>query len=213
VYLGDLLYSFPLGSDLTGWTLGGNTVPTIAADGQIDIYDAVNLANARSVCTYTIPNSAGQFYGIVHFKLTRQNDDTSFDDYSLVVQISSSTVFSIEGLSYKFNSAGPSAGLYWSNRSGGGGTSLAIAFTPVIGTECEIVLLITPTHVIILANGILQGRVPIGQTGTCLLSETQIKSWCEANKVIYINARHQAGQVSHYRIRDIRVSAYRGTSV
>ena len=212
VYLGDLLYSFPLGSDLTGWTLAGNTVPTIASDGQIDLFDNINLANQTSEGYVTIPNTKGAFLGIFHCKFTKQADDTSGSNVQFLAMLNQSGA-PVTGIGYQYDSA--IITLHWKGQVGFGTTRVlgAGVGVPVASREFALDMLFTPSYIVYLLDSVLLGTIPVGEIGNSPLPDAQTKSWFANDKRVYFQVRHNAGQVSHYRVRDIRVSRLVGTSV
>ena len=211
IYLGDLLFAWDVGDDLTGWTLGGTTVPTIAVDGRLKLYDNSVAALSNSMCRIVIPNTMGQLYCIFKCKITQMADDTSTDDRKVVIQIDPGTV-NENGHIYLYNKGtNSSTHRFWNTSYLGSGT-IGLAWVPVAGIEYELSLIMTPKSLIMLINGVMMDSIPISNKGTAPSSLTPLADWLKTNKTIQFFVRHLANEVSHYRIRDIRVSAYRGQS-
>jgi hypothetical protein len=205
-----MIWSWQVGNDLTGWTLGGATVPTISADGQIDLYDATNLANQTSSAYFTLLNTLGQLYCIFHCKFTRQADDTGADDYEFLAQIAP-IISAGRGLYWRGSNA-VSYHVWYNNNYGGNSVALTYP-APVVGQEHDLSIILTPKSSIVIMDNIKINEILTSNIGGAVLSATPYNDWLTANKTINFFVRHQAGQVSHYRVRDIRVSRLVGVSV
>jgi len=201
-YLGDLVYYNP-GDNLTGWTLGGATSPTISADGQIDLFDNTNLANQASYCYYTLPNTNGQFFNIFHVKFTKQSDDTSTDSSRFIVAISSTTITPSSG----HQLADKVAGTYhpWLNSAGVGVNNLT-TFALSASIEVNLDLVMTSKHALILLDNVLYDIIEIGNDGGANLGATPNMDFKGDNKILWLWVRHDAGAVSHFKVRDIRIA-------
>jgi len=210
-YLADLLYQFELGDSLAGWTLGGTTFPTIAADGQIDLFENTNLADQPCYAYITIPNTIGRVISILHVKITKQSDDTSLDEISFQIQI-----YPVAGLAgpcgmnYRVDSSVPRSKLYWNNLIAQG-TNVNITFVPLSSTEYDINLVMTDKDIVVIINNTRLASIPINCIGNAPLSVQPAIVWNSSNKQVMLYVRHDAGQISHYRVRDIKVGRLVGT--
>jgi len=205
VYMGDLVWSWDVGDPLADWTLGGTTSPTLAPDGQLDLFDNINAANQTSECYVAIPNTIGGMWAILHCKFTMQTDDTSTDGVRFIGQISSSTTAQ-RGLVFQVNPV--ASNIRWYANTGAG-PNANMTFVPVAGQEYVLDLVVSSSEVIIMVNNERFGSFP---TGMGNLPLTPLVSWNSSNKIIYFYARHDAGEVSHFRCRDVRVSRLVGVS-
>jgi len=211
IYMGDLLYAWDVGDDLTGWVLSGNTNPTIAVDGRIRLYDATG-GGGTSAGYFELPNTKGAFLGIVNIKFTRMLDDTSVHQFMFALQFSAHPVVT-GGICINFNSIGGTVELRWINSNYQGVVSSVVGVAPVAGTEYALSIVMGPNKIIFLLNGAKIGEILIGNTGgACPLSATQLRDHFAQNKKVHLYASHAGGQVSHIRVRDIRVSRYVGQS-
>jgi len=212
-YLGDLVYYNP-GDNLTGWVLGGTTQPTIGSLPSglpcFDFYDNINLANQTSLTYIMLPNTGGLFYQICSFKFTKQLDDTSTDIYEFAGQIGASTSV---GRGHGYSHRVASTRYYWLNATGLGlDQNITTLFPAIAGQEQEIVLIITPKNTILMGDG---DRIASNYTfisGASPPGATPFLDFLKDNKVIYFYARHDAGEVTHYKVRDITVARLAGVS-
>ena len=206
IYLGDLLFSWDTGDSLVGWTLGGNTVPTIAVDGRMRLYDAT-AGGGNSNAYYTIPNSKGALWHVVSAKLTRMVDDTSTDSRAMIFQFGGVTSFD-RGHEWAHRGTSNQILYAWLNQGAVGALALA-SDVPAAGVETRIDLVLTPKGVIFLADGVQKYQFPVSMSP---LSPSALQSDFAGDKVIRFQVGHAAGQVSHWRVRDIRVSRLVGQS-
>jgi len=210
IYRGDLLFAWDVGDTLTGWTLSGGTLPTIALDGRINLYEASAGANSIDVY-YDIPNTMGQFYGIANMKFIIMGDDTSTNAFAFAGQLSAYSVVT-GGLCVNFNNVVSLADIRWINSSYTGSMVSGISAVINRGTEYTLSLIISPDKTIALLNNVKLGEIPISNKGTCPMNATQLKDHFAQTKKIHLYAGHAAGQISHVRVRDIRVSRLVGIS-
>lgn len=213
IYMGDLLFSWDIGDPITVFTLGGTTVPTLAVDGRIKLYEATNANDQPSWCYITIPNTKGRAALIFHAIISKQADDTSTDNISFALQIGpnpGAPGIPI-GMTYWVDGSVPRSNLLWRNLAAAG-TTLNIVFNPTAGVEYAVDLLMTDKEIIVLVNNVKLTSILINTLGNATLSAHPLKDWFTADKQILLWVRHDAGQVSHYRVRDIRVSRLVGQS-
>ena len=198
-YLADLIWSWSKGDGLTGWTLGGTTLPTIAADGQIDLYDAT-AGGGTSFLNVTIPNTNGNLWGVLRVKMTRQVDDTSLSNTAATSQIYSTggTGEVAAYISHTTNQIRK----YWKAGTVGYDVVGPAGLVPQSGVEAEISVILSPKGPVWLFNNVLLGTVPLGMSQP-LRSALQL--WCDGNKKVQFYVEHTSGQVSHYRVHDIKV--------
>jgi hypothetical protein len=204
-YLADLLYGWDIGDDLTGWTLGGTTIPTIATDGWIRLYDAVPGAGTTSGF-YPMPGSMGEFMGVFHFKVIRKADDTSLELFSLFCGITADALLN-SGMNFQCAAVAP-LGMKgdWFNANIAGVTLPLTAVVMPTETEYTIDIIMTQNDVIFLVNGVRLGSIPRSNKGTITsLSEHQNREWRAGLKRACLYSGHAAGTVSHHRIHDIKV--------
>jgi len=206
-YLADLLYQFELGDTLVApWILGG-TVPTIASDGSIRLYDN-GAGVGSSLAQYPMANTKGEFLGIIHFKITRKADDTSLDPYALYAGLSADAVGN-SGIIFWRNGAANVLGA-WNNALPAGSTTLIIVGTLTAEQEYVVDTVITSEQVIFIVDGIRRGAISRSTRGTAPLPTNQNQVWRAGSKMVILYAGHAAGQVSHYRVRDIKVGRLAG---
>jgi len=200
-YLADLLWKWDVGDDLTGWTLGGTTVPTIVANGRIDIFD--NTAGAATSFAYRqFANSSGRFDVVISFKFTRMNDDTLVN----VAFTAQWTPTLNVANGFAFYTAAGTSYIAWRNNNYGGSLNVfASAFAPVIGVEHQCDMILTPTTALIMVDGVLRAEIKRSNKGTAPLSATPEQDMNAVNKIFEIHCGHAAGQVSHFQVRDIKV--------
>ena len=203
-YLADLLYQFELGDSLAApWILGG-TAPTIASDGSIRLYD--NGAGAgSSQGNIIIPNTLGEFLGILHMKITRKVDDTSVDTYSLYCNLTADASLN-SGVVFRNVASLPSVNGGWFNSVPAGVYLTLIAGAMATETEYNVDLIVTQSEVIFIVNGVRVGSTPRSNKGTITaLPSHQNQVWRSGQKRVSLYAGHGAGTVTHYRVRDIKV--------
>jgi len=206
IYLGSLEYAWDVGDSLVGWTLGGTTVPTIAVDGRMRLYDNINAADQSSSAYITIPNTLGKLFMILHVKFTRMIDDTSTDDYALYFSLNLSGAST--GIAHRYR-PGVSNYLVYAD-STGLGNLVSFAFVPVAGQEYALDVVVSPSEVILFIDNVRRASVPLSSKGSSQMSNHPRQQFLSYNKRAFFWVRHDAGEVSHYRLRDIRVSEYRG---
>jgi hypothetical protein len=202
VYLGDLCYSWGLGDSLAAFTLGGTTAPTLSMDGQIDIYDATPAAGSSSYLRILLPNVSGEFLSIVHFKMTRHIDDTSLSNINYFAIMDATTT---GGLGYNYDGSTPTLYRMWSN-SVGGGTLGSIAYPLVASQEYVFNIVKTPSKILFIMNNVLVSSLAVSVKGSSSMSLTPQQSWRAMSKYLIFYISHQLNQISHYRVREIRVS-------
>ena len=204
-YLASKDWSWDIGNDLTGWILAG-TVPTIASDGRIELFD--NAAGIGSSQGYiSLPNTTGEFLGMIHFKITRMVGDTSNYAYSLFCGLLADAAYS-SGIIFRLVLL-PVYGAWYNNGQIGVDVTLSGGLTS--GVEYAVDIVITPSEVIYLVNNVRLGSTPRSAKGAITsLSATQNQAWRAGQKRVAFFAGHGAGQVSHYRVSDIKVGRLAG---
>jgi len=208
IYLGSLEYAWDVGDSLVGWTLGGNTVPTIAVDGRMRLYDATPGGGSSSAAI-VIPNTKGQMLTVINFKFTRMLDDTS-TGVAFAFHISSITTV-VNGMGWYTTNA--LSNFAWRNSNYGGSlNAFTVPFAPVAGVEYSCSLIKTSNAVMVLINGELKATILVSAKGSAPLANTPLNDFMADNKNIVFYTAHGAGEVSHYRVRDIRVSRQVGKS-
>jgi len=207
IYMGDLLYAWDVGDPLTGWTLGGITVPTIAADGRIRLYDNTP-AGGSSSGRIVIPNTLGELLCILHFKATRMIDDTSTNDNSLYCGLADSVPAG--GALWNYRALAPTMWGMWRNPTLGYSASMSRILTQ--GQEYSLDIVKTAKEIVWLIDNVKVLETPVGVKGTAPLSSTPQNFMRTTLKYVNFYVDHAAGQVSHWRVRDIRVSRLVGKS-
>jgi len=200
-YLADMLYGWNVGDNLTGWTLADTTIPTIAADGTIRLYD--NTAGGGGSSLYYPINIYGNLWTVLSFKFTRKADDVIVAPYDFNGVIEPWLSANPQGARFDFTDF--TRRMDWI--SGGWlGTYQAIPFAvPTPETEYQVALIIHPRDVICIIDGIWMGNIPIGRNGNAPLSLPPLQYYRANPKSISFDAHHGAGGVNHYRIRDIKI--------
>ena len=207
IYMGDLLYAWDVGDDLTGWLLGSTTPPTIAADGRLRLYSATP-AGGGSSAQIVVPNTLGELLCIHHFKLTRMIDDTSTSFAAFYSGLSDNVPNG--GLLWRYSATPSMWGMWWNYGTLGYAANMSRILTP--GQEYSLDIVKTPKSVIWLIDNVKVLETPVGVKGTAPLSSTPLNFWRTINKYVNFYTAQAAGQVTHYRVRDIRVSRYVGQS-
>jgi hypothetical protein len=195
-YLADLLFGWDVGDDLTGWTTGGNTVPTIAANGKIDLYEASAGGGIWKSWLYrTIPNTMGKMNYVLEFDVTMMADD--FGSF-LELIVAGSTAPNL-GTWYFWQ---PSIMYYTSS---GCSTQRNLAFNFVVGTEYRFAIIFSQEGFTLLINGVRQGFIPASEIGVGgNLSATQLKELFAGNKTIQFYTEHLNLERSHWQIRNVK---------
>jgi len=210
IYLGSLEYAWDVGDSLSGWTLGGTTVPTIAADGRMRLYDATPGGGSSNL--YYPLNIRGNLNAILHFKFTRMLDDVMVAPYSFAGVIESWLSANPAGAWYQV--ADFVRRLNWTD-TGFTGTYRATVPAlpmPTPGVEYAVDVVMTPTNIILLIDNVKYASIAMSERGSSPLSRTARQDYFGNLKSISFGIVNGVAGVSHYRIRDIRVSAYRGQS-
>jgi hypothetical protein len=181
-------------------------------DGQIDLYDATNLNDQPSFANYTLPNSVGGGYYIIHCKFTRMLDDSSTDILGFIITFRplGGAMNVTNGAGYWYNQSAGTTSTFWNNTYDVG-TNINVT-NPPIGAEQALDIVVTPKDVIYIMNNIPIASFPTGKKGTAGLTNTPIRDFFSYQKNILFWTRHDAGQISHYRIRQARVSRLVGIS-
>jgi len=209
-FLCNKIWSWSKGDGLTGFVLAGTTVPTIDAQGRINLYDAVAGAG-NSGLYITVPNTRDIYY-VLSFKLMKQVDDTSTPNLAFNCYIAGSApgMATTPGHGYYTRPAAVnSAHHWWTSLGGGTGPSNSPAFLPVAGVEYQICLILAPNEVLLIVDGVLLSTLYFGAQGVGL-SLTPRMDWLKGNKTIDFDVQHNAGQVSHFTVHDIKVGTLAG---
>ena len=207
IYLGDLLYAWDVGDDLTGWTLGGTTVPTIAVDGRMDLNALNGAGNGISSAYILVPNTLGEFLGIIHAKMTRMIDDSSTYNYDGSLWLGDN-VFT-GGMIQHYDPATPTMWCRWYSPGGGVVTNSGRPLTA--GQEYSVDIVKTAKDIIYLLNNTLIASTPVSSKGTVTsLPQLPQLYWRQTQKYIGIYMRANINERTHWRVRDIRVSRYVG---
>jgi hypothetical protein len=206
VYLGDMIYSWGRGDDLTGWTVVG---ATISSDGQMNLYDATPGGGAAQAYI-TLPNSAGEFRATVSCKFTRQSDDNSAS-VAFASHLCPVTTSVVNGMGWYTSNA--ASFLAWRNMNYGGSLNgFTVPFAPQVSVEYQFDIIMTDKMILLLINNILMASISVSTIGSAPLSSTPASDFRTANKVFILYTAHGAGLISHYRVREIRVSRLVGVS-
>jgi hypothetical protein len=203
-YLVDLLYAFERGDDLTGWTLGGNTAPTITADGKIRLYEVSAGGGIwSSWCYRTMPNTLGKMNYVLEFDITQMAED--FGSF-LELIVAGTTAINL-GTFYFWQ---PSIMYYVSS---GCSTQRNLAFNFVVGTEYKFDIIFSQEGFTLLINGVRQGFIPASEIGVGgNLSATQLKELLAGNKTIQFYTEHLNLERSHWQIRNVKFGRLVGVS-
>jgi hypothetical protein len=209
-YLFDLRYRWDRGHDLADWVLDGTTNPTIDAVGNIDMFDNINLANQSSSMAHPLPNTLGDQPVCFCAKVTRQADESSTDGLAFNIAIDHiAGPFTIRGHGYAYDKSGPPSEHHWMNQFGQGYEGI-VAFNPAVNVEHDICLIIAKPNILLIVDGVLVDSGPYGfRYGG---HEIVYQDWNSGNKNLKLYARHNAGEVSHWKVRDIRAGMLVGVS-
>jgi len=207
-YLADLLWKWDVGDDLTGWVLGGTTPPTIAPDGQIDIFDNTPAAFSNTLAIFTLPTlSLGPCYHIFTCKFTKQIDDTSVDNQHFNAGINTTAVLFSGGLMMMVSNLAGATYLDWTNQGGDLLRSNFFVVLPTAGVEYRMATILGPTTVQCLWEGRKLGEIPTGSSVPgAQINLRPYQNWLSRPfKYIVMGGRHRLNEVTHYRVRDIKV--------
>ena len=211
-YLFDLRYRWDQGCVITDWFLAGTIVPTVDANGYIDMYNNINADDESVAMSYNIPNSVGGVPMAFCARVTRQSDESSTDGSAFLIAIDHVLgPFTIRGHQYIYDkTGGPNQPKHkWMNQFGVG-YQKTITFKPQFNVEYDIALIINQPYVSLIVDSALLDEAPYGYRGGGYGLLPQV--WCSNNKNIKLYARHMAGEVSHWKVRDIRAGALVGVS-
>jgi hypothetical protein len=203
-YLADLLYQFELGDSLAGWTLGGTTSPTIAANGNMDFYQA-GAGAGDSFAKRTI-FTGGYNLAVLHQKVTLVVDNNISSGYAGMMDVGING-----GMGFQINPAPSSIARFWLNNvSQGQLTFTGINMTP--GQEYSFDFVMTPTYIYHLIDGVPFSGIYTGIKGNAPMSNTPLLAWMGQVRNISYYFTHSAGNGPlHYQIRDIKVGRLVGT--
>ncbi|GAG01505.1 unnamed protein product, partial [marine sediment metagenome] len=182
IYMGDLLWSWDVGLDLSDFTLGGTTIPTIAPDGQIDLFDNIG-AGGVSQCGRIINNTMGLFYAVLHFKFTKQAGDNS-TSVPFAAQVGLGALV-VTGMGFWAGNLTPTASRISYRTTAYGGNLLDTSMgTPVIGQEYTVDLILTPKEYILLVDNVRLHSILNSNIGTAPPNITPFGQLMTANKRI-----------------------------
>lgn len=209
-YLFDLRYLWDRGHDLSDWVLNGTTNPTIDAAGNIDIFDNINLALQSSSMAHPLPNTKGDVPVCFCAKVTRQADESSTNGVAFNMAIDHvAGPWTIRGHGYIYDKAAPPSEHHWMSQSGQG-YQANVTFNPTINVEHDICLIIAKPRVLLIVDGVLIDSGPYGYKYSS--GPIVYQDWNSDNKNLKLYARHDAGEISHWKVRDIRAGVLAGVS-
>jgi len=208
-YLADLLFSWDVGDNLSAWSLAGNTLPTVASNGWMDFYDNTAGRGYSAARTTSIRAGQGEMPIALSCKIRRMPDDSSTDGMKFCAGLTGyDVVWGSFNIGFSIRDIQNLQITYQAIPWVGSVDRFRYNFpVPADGTE-HIVQLFRDTEKIgVIFDGVLLSPPSFilnVETGNSAMSYTPHHYYCLSYKYPYFWCRHNAGEVTHFQVRDIK---------